>query len=103
MTLGLEMLILAAASTEFDLLVDVVVTFLVGSFSSRMIAKGDMVGGVLKLVKGVLLLILTLVDPGPGLSRRGLNTESLDNLRVSEFLRSNPSLESMSLETLPLT
>ena len=41
-----------------------------------MMVRGDMVGGVLKLVKGVLLLRLTFPDPGPGLSRRGLNIES---------------------------
>ena len=99
------MLMLAAASTVLlDVLLIVVCrTFLVGFASSRIIAKGDMVGGVLKLVNGVLLFKLTLVEPGPGLSLRGLNTESLDNLRVSEFLRSNPSLESMSLEMLVLT
>ena len=50
-----------------------------GLASSLMMVRGDLVGGVLKLVKGVLLL-LTLADPGPGLSLRGLNTESEETL-----------------------
>ena len=63
--------------------------------SSLMMVRGDMVGGVLKLVKGVLLL-LTLADPGPGLSLRGLNTES------EETLLSWLSLPvSVSRDTLP--
>ena len=68
-----------------------------------MIVRGDMEGGVLKLVKGVLLLRLTPADPGPGLSLRGLKTESLENLLVSlPGLLVSPSLESMSREMLAL-
>ena len=70
--------------------------------SSLMMVRGDMVGGVLKLVKGVLLPRLRLVEAG--LSRSGLNTESEENLRSDSFcLRSRPSLESvLSRDTLPL-
>ena len=41
---------------------------------------------MLKLVNGVLLERLVLADPGPGLSLRGLNTESLESLLDSENL-----------------
>ena len=55
--------------------------------SSLMMVRGDMGGGVLKLVKGVVLLLLTLADPGPGLSLRGLNTESEETLLRSRNIK----------------
>ena len=55
--------------------------------SSLMMVRGDMEGGVLKLVKGVVLLLLTLADPGPGLSLRGLNTESEETLLRSRNIK----------------
>ena len=70
-----------------------------GLDSSLIMVRGDMVGGVLKLVNGVLLA-LTFADPGPGLSRSGLNTESEEILR-SALCRPVSVLDSRSRDALP--